>query len=249
MDNNWLFVLIPRTSNIIISSLLDFNRKLRELGWVSKYMDYTFVGTASSDNPLKNMLNRERLLVAVEYAMRKSIRRDQEIAFKVVEKISPLVAEVGLGLLIESTFARHLATALGFTSSDMFFMVLATPKAGSTWSETEIRTGVRIFENPDDGNFHCNMHPSQWNIAVFNKNQPEIVQCVVDLEAIIPPIFTKIEIERLGNSPEIQEHIKKIAEEKAKQVEGAENKEGGAENKETPVTDTPEVSSPSTNDE
>jgi hypothetical protein len=213
MDNNWLFVLIPRTSNVIVPIILKFNKHLRELGWVSKYMDYTFVGTASSDNPLKNMLNKDRLLTAIEYAMRKSIRREEEIPFKVVEKISPMVAEVGMGLIIESTFLRHLASAFGFTASDMFFMVLATPSPGCTWSEEEIRTGIRIFEDPDDGKFHCNMHPSQWNVAVFNKANPEIIQAIIDLESIVPPLYTKIEIERLSKSPEIIDHVQKMAKE------------------------------------
>jgi hypothetical protein len=215
MDNNWLFVLIPRTSNIIVPTILKFNKHLRDLGWVSKYMDYTFVGTASSDNPLKNMLNKDRLLTAIEYAMRKSIKRDEEIPFKVVEKISPMVAEVGMGLMIESTFLRNLGSALGFSASDMFFMVLATPRPGSVWSEEEIRAGVRVFEDPDDGKFHCNMHPSQWNVAVFNKAHPEIVQATIDLEAIIPPLYTKIEVERLSKSPEIAEHVQKMASETA----------------------------------
>jgi hypothetical protein len=219
MDNNWLFVLIPRTSNIIVESIIKFNKQLRALGWVNKYMDYTFVGTASTENPLKNMLNKERLLVAIEYAMRKSINREEEIPFKVVEKISPMVAEVGMGLMIQSSFLRYLSSALGFSASDMFFMVLATPKPDTLWNDAEIRAGVRVFEDPDDGNFHCNMHPSQWNVAVFNKSQPEIIHAIIDLEALIPPIFTKIEIERLSKDQGVKEHAEKLLKLRTEELE------------------------------
>jgi hypothetical protein len=219
MDSNWLFVLVPRTSNIIVESLIKFNKQLRTLGWVNKYMDFTFVGSASTENPLKNMLSKERLLVAIEYAMRKSINREEEIPFKVVEKISPMVAEVGMGLMVQSSFLRHFASALGFSASDMFFMVLATPKPGSLWTEAEIRAGVRIFEDPDDGNFHCNMHPSQWNVAVFNKSQPEIIHATIDLEALIPPIFTKIEIERLSKDEGVREHAEKLLKARTEELE------------------------------
>jgi hypothetical protein len=211
MESNWLFVLLPRTSNVITESILKYNKKLRDLGWVNKYMDFTFIGTASSDNPLKNMLDKDRLLMAVEYAMKNSINREEEIPFKVVEKVSPMVAEVGMGLVVQSSFLRHLAVALGFTPNDMFFMILATPKPGSIWTEGEVRTGVRVFEDPDDGNFHCNMHPSQWSVAVFNKSQPEILHATVDLESIVPPVYTKIEIERLAKNEELRAYAENMA--------------------------------------
>lgn len=205
MDNNWILVLIPRTSNIIVPSLVKYSKTLQELGMIKKYMDYTFVATSSTDSPLKNILSRDRFMIAFEYAMRKSIDNEQEIPFKVVEQITPMVSEAGMGLIIHSPFMKHLSTALGFTPNDIFFMIMATPAPGTRWSAGDVRTGTRIFENPDDGKFHCNVNPSQWNIGVLNKAQPEVVHAVVDLESFIPAIYTKIEVERLKLIKEAQE--------------------------------------------
>ena len=205
MDNNWMLVLYPRTSNMIVPALVKYNKQLQELGWVKKYMDYTFIGTASTDTPLKNMLNRERLLIALEYAMRKTINPSEQISFKVVEQVTPMVADVGLGLIIQSTFMKHLASALGFTVNDIFFMIMATPNPGSRWGAGDVRTGTRLFEDPEDGKFHCNINPSQWNLGVFNKSQSEILHAVIDLEAILPGVFAKIEIERLKLEKEEKE--------------------------------------------
>jgi len=215
MDNNWLLVLYPRTSNMIVPSLVKYNKQLQELGWVKKYMDYTFIGTASTDTPLKNMLNRDRLLIALEYAMRKTINPAEQISFRVVEQVTPMVAEVGMGLIIQSSFMKHLASALGFTVNDIFFMIMASPNPGSIWGAGEVRTGTRLFEDPDDGKFHCNLNPSQWNLAVFNKSQSEILHAVIDLEAVLPGVFAKIEIERFNLEKEAREKEKLINEQPA----------------------------------
>lgn len=209
-----MIVLVPRTCNMITQSLLKYSQKLRDMGWINKYMDFTFLGTAISENPLRNMLNRERLVMALEYAMEKSIKRDEEIPFKVVEKLSPMVTDMGMGIIIESTFLRYLASALGWTPNEIFFMILATPKPDSLWSQEEIRAGARVFEDPEDGLFHCAMHPSQWNIAVFNKSQPEIFHAICDLETLVPPMYAKIEIERLSKEKEMQEYTEKMAKER-----------------------------------
>jgi hypothetical protein len=193
---------------MIVPSLVKYNKQLQELGWVKKYMDYTFIGTASTDTPLKNMLNRERLLIALEYAMRKSINPSEEISFRVVDQVTPMVADVGLGLIVQSTFMKHLASALGFTVNDIFFMIMASPAPGSRWSPGDVRTGTRLFEDPDDGKFHCSLNPSQWNLAVFNKAQSEILHASIDLEAVLPGVFAKIEIERLKLKKEETEENK-----------------------------------------
>lgn len=189
--------MFPRASNAIIPMLVKCNRQLQEMGWVKKYMDYVFIGSSSTDAPLHNMLSRERLLVAMEYAMRNSLDESEDIKFKVVEKVTPMVTEMGMGLIMESKFIQNLANALGFSIKEAFFMLMATPAPGSMWGPEQIRTGVRVFEDPDDGMFHCDMNHSQWSIGVFNKSQPEILHAVVDLEMFIPAIYTKIELERL----------------------------------------------------
>lgn len=208
-----MIVLYPRTSNLIVPQLVRYHRTLVEMGWSKKYMDLTFVGSSSTDNPLKNVLNRERLLVAVEYAMRKTIKPSEQIPFKVVDGLSPLVADTGMGLIVQSEFTKYFAQAVGFTVNDIFFMVFATPTPGNKWNAEQVRTATRMFEHPEDGKFHCDMHPSQWNIGVFNKRQPDIFHAVVDLESIVPPIYAKLEVERLTNKINQEEQERKSIQE------------------------------------
>lgn len=205
MDNNWMLVLMPRACNMIVPTIMKLNKQLMELGWVKKYMDMTFIGTASSDTPLHNMLDKTRLMKSMEYAMRKSMDYSQELKFRVVEEVTPMISEVGMGIIIHSNFMKHLAISLGFTPQDAFFMVLAAPPLPKKWGQEEVRIGTRMFEDPEDGKFHCNLNPSQWVMGVFNKAQPEIMHAVVELDMIIPMLYLKLEMERIGQEKEREE--------------------------------------------
>jgi hypothetical protein len=199
MDNNWLLVLIPRPTNLILPTIIGISKQITALGWNKKYMDMTFIGTASSDIPLKNALDKNKFLPCIEYAMKRSMNYDDpNIKFKIVEEISPIVSEAGMGLMLKSTFMKHLAVAMGFTPHDAFFLLMAAPATGKRWEANEVRTAGRLFENPEDGKFHCNMNPSQWSIGIFNKKQPEILHAVIDLEMIVPAMYIRLEAERIA---------------------------------------------------
>jgi hypothetical protein len=174
------------------------------LGWVKKYLDMTFVGTSSSDAPLRNILDKNRLMASVEYSMRKSLDHSREVKFRIVEEVTPMISEAGMGLIVHSPFMKHLAVSLGFTPQDAFFMVLAAPTPGKRWGPEEIKVGTRIFEDPEDGQFHCNLNPSQWVMGVFNKSQPEIMHAVVEFDMIVPIVYLKVELERLGKEKEVE---------------------------------------------
>jgi len=199
MDNNWLLVLIPRPTNLIVPTMINISKQLSEMGWIKKYMDMTFIGTASSDIPLKNALDRTKFLSCVEYAMKRTMyQEDINNKFKIVEEVNPIVSEAGMGLMLKSTFMKHLAVAMGFTPHDAFFLLMATPVTGKRWEPQEVRAAGRLFEDPEDGKFHCNMNPSQWTIGIFNKTQPEILHAVIDLEMIVPAVYIRLEAERLA---------------------------------------------------
>jgi hypothetical protein len=214
MDNNWMMVMMPRSCNMINSTLGKIHKQLSDLGWIKKYMDMTFIGTSSSDACLGNILNKERLNKAIEHAMRNSLDHSMDIKFRIVEEVTPMISEAGMGLIIHSTFMKHLAITLGFTPNDAFFMVLAAPSPPKRWGAEEIKMGTRIFEDPEDGKFHCNLNPSQWVMGVFNKSQPEIMHAYVEFEMIIPVVYLKLELERLGLEKEVEQ--KALAMAKAK---------------------------------
>jgi len=211
MDNNWMMVLMPRSCNLINSTLGKIHKQLVELGWIKKYMDMTFIGTSSSDASLANILNKERFMKSVEYAMRKSLDHSLDVKFRLVEEVTPMISEAGMGLIIHSNFMKHLAISLGFTPNDAFFMVLAAPAPPKRWGEEQVKMGTRIFEDPEDGKFHCNLNPSQWVMGVFNKSQPEIMHAYVEFEMIIPVVYLKVELERLGLEKELEEKAMSVA--------------------------------------
>jgi hypothetical protein len=211
MDNNWMMVMMPRTCNMINGTLGKIHKQLVDLGWIKKYMDMTFIGTSSSDVCLGNILNKERLMSAIEYAMKNSMDHSQDIKFRIVEEVTPMISEAGMGLIIHSTFMKHLAITLGFTPNDAFFMVLAAPAPPKRWGAEEVKIGTRIFEDPEDGKFHCNLNPSQWVMGVFNKSQPEIMHAYVEFEMIIPVIYLKLELGRLGLEKDLEQKALALA--------------------------------------
>lgn len=210
MDNNWLLVLVPRPTNLILPTIIGISKQLSELGWIKKYMDMTFIGTASSDMPLKNALDKNKFLACIEYAMRRSINHESDVKFRIIEEVNPIVSEAGMGLMLKSTFMKHLAVAMGFTPHDAFFLLMATPSSGKRWEPQEVRMAGRMFEDPEDGKFHCNMNPSQWSIGIFNKTQPEILHAVIDLEMIVPAVYIKIEAERLAVEAKAAQELQKL---------------------------------------
>jgi hypothetical protein len=214
--------MMPRSCNMINTTLLKIHKQLVDLGWIKKYMDMTFIGTSSSDNCLANILNKERLMSSIEYAMRNSMDHSLDIKFRIVEEVTPMVSEAGMGLILHSNFMKHLAISLGFTPNDAFFMVMAAPAPPKRWGAEEVKIGSRIFEDPEDGKFRCNLNPSQWVMGVFNKSQPEIMHAYVEFEMIIPMIYLKVELERLGLEKEVEQKALTLA--KAK-LAGAEVQE------------------------
>lgn len=197
----WVFVLVPKVTNSFYDTLKKINKQTTELGWARKFTDLTFIGTSTTDFPLNNIVNREKLKQATEYAMKRSTRPGEQVPFRVVEGVTPMVSEEGMGLILESPFLKHLSTALGFKTNHMFFLVLSAPPPGEKWSTEIVRTGVRIVEDPEDGQFHCNIHPSQWSIGVINTKIPDLLYALFDLENIIPEIYIKTEMERQIGKP------------------------------------------------
>jgi hypothetical protein len=192
----WVFVLIPKVTNSIYDTLKKINKQTMELGWVKKFADITFIGSSSTDIPLRNILDRERMKQATEYAMKRSLRVGEDVPFRVVEGITPMISAEGMGLILESPFLTHLSSALGFKTNNMFFLVLCAPPPGSKWSEEIVRAGVRMVEDPEDGQFHCIVHPSQWSIGVIDGRTPDIINALLDLENVIPETYIKVEMER-----------------------------------------------------
>lgn len=192
----WVFVLIPKVTNLLYDTLKKVNKQTSELGWVKKFTDLTFLGSSTTDQPLKNMLDKERFKKCVEYSMKRTIKSGEPVPFRVVEGITPMVSPEGMGLILDSPFLTHMAVSMGFTPNKMFFLVLAASKPESRWSEEMVRAGIRMFEDPEDGQFRCEMHPSQWSLGVLNVKNPELMYAVFDLEAVIPEIYVKIEMER-----------------------------------------------------
>lgn len=192
----WVFVLVPNITNSIYDTLKKINKQTMELGWARKFTYLTFLGHATTDIPLKNIIDREKLKQAAEYAMKRSLRPGEQVPFRAVEGITPMISEEGMGLILDSPFLKHLSTALGFKTNNMFFLVLSAPSPGNKWSSDIVRTGVRMVEDPEDGQFHCNMHPSQWSIGVINTKIPDLLYALFDLENIIPEVYIKVEMER-----------------------------------------------------
>lgn len=192
----WVFVLVPNVTNVFYDTLKKINRQTTELGWARKFAYITFIGSSNTDIPLGNVVDREKLKQAAEYAMKRSIRIGEAVPFRVVEGVTPMVSEEGMGLILDSPFLKHLSEALGFKTNNMFFLVLSAPPPGEKWSQELVRTGVRMVEDPEDGQFHCNMNPSQWSIGVINTKIPDLIYALLDLENIIPETYIKLEMER-----------------------------------------------------
>ena len=203
-STQWVFVLVPKITNIFYDTLKKINKQTMELGWARKFADLTFIGSANTDIPLKNIIDREKLKQAAEYAMKRSIRIGEAVPFRVVEGVTPMVSEEGMGLILESPFLKHLSGALGFKTNNMFFLVLSAPPPGEKWSSELVRTGVRMVEDPEDGQFHCNMNPSQWSIGVINTKIPDLMYALFDLENIIPETYIKLEMERQISSTDFK---------------------------------------------
>lgn len=200
----WVFILLPKPSNNIYDTLKTINKQTMALGWARKFADVTFLGTSQSDHPMKNMVDREKMKSATEYAMKKSIRVGEKIPFRMVEGVTPMVTEGGMGLILESPFLKHLSLALGFKTNDMFFLVLSAAPQGKKWDDAMIRRGVRMIEDPEDGQFHCNMNPSQWSIGVINTKNPDMIHSLYDMEPIIAESYIKVEMERqMAQNPNI----------------------------------------------
>jgi len=195
-EQKWVFVLLPKPSNTIYDTLKSINKQTMALGWARKFADVTFLGISPSDHPTKNIMDREKLRAAVEFSMKKSLKPAEKIPFRMVEGVTPMVSEGGMGLILESPFMKHLAMALGFKANDMFFLVLSAAPPGKKWDEAIIRRGVRMVEDPEDGQFHCNMNPSQWYIGVINTSNPDMYYCLYDLEPLIAEVYVKVEMER-----------------------------------------------------
>lgn len=192
----WVFVLLPNVTNSIYDTLRKINKQTMDLGWAKKFADLTFIGSSHTDIPYKNILDREKLKKAVEYAMKRSLRIGEEVPFRIVEGVTPMVGEEGMGLILESPFMKHLCSALGFKTNNMFFLVLSAAPPGKKWEAETVRTGVRIVEDPEDGQFHCNIHPSQWSIGVINTRIPDMLYARFDLENVIAETYVKVELER-----------------------------------------------------
>jgi hypothetical protein len=197
----WVFILLPKPSNGIYDTLKGINKQTLALGWAKKFADLTFLGASHTDLPMKNMIDREKLMRGIDYAMKKTIKVGEDIPFRVIEGVTPMVSEAGMGLILESPFLKYLSDALGFKTHDMFFLVLSAAPPGKKWSEETVRAGVRMIEDPEDGQFHCSMNPSQWSIGVINTKNTDMIYALYDLENVIAESYIKIEMERqLGSS-------------------------------------------------
>lgn len=188
-----MLILVPRPTNKIYSTLEKINAQTRASGWTLRFVDFAYVGSSATDAPVRKMGNRDELVRSLQYAFsRMNVPNIKE--FKMVENVTPVVMDTGVGLLLDSPYIRHLSASLGFVTQDQIFMVLATPGKKVRWDESEFRAIKRMFEDPEDGNFHCEMHPSQWNIAVVNQNFSEAQHMVIDLEYMVPESYIGMKI-------------------------------------------------------
>jgi hypothetical protein len=129
-----MLTLVPRPTNKIYNILEKINSQTRAAGWTLRFVDFAYVGSSASDAPLRKMANRTELIKALQYAFsRLDVKNIKE--FKLVEGVTPIVLDTGVGLLLESPFIKHLASALGFVTQDQIFMILATPGKKIRWDE------------------------------------------------------------------------------------------------------------------
>lgn len=193
--NQYMLVMFPRPTNRIVPTLNKINEQTRNYGWTLRYVDFAYVGSASTDAPLAKMYDRAELVKCLQYAFNRCIDHTTNIKdFKIVTELTPLVLDTGMGFLMKAEFIRHLSQALGFKTQDEVFMVLATPGSEKRWAEEDIRAAKRIFEDPEDGQFKCEMHPSQWSIGIINKSFPEIMHAVIDLEYMLPEAYITMKL-------------------------------------------------------
>lgn len=229
-----MLTLVPRPTNKIYQFLEKINAQTRASGWTIRFVDFAYVGSSASDAPVRKMASREELIKALQYAFsRMHIKNIKE--FAMVETITPIVLDTGVGLLLESPFIRHLASALGFVTQDQIFIVLATPGKKMRWNQDEFRAAKRMFENPEDGKFHCQMHPSQWNIAVVDKEFSEVQHMVVDLEYMVPEAYVGMKILEGKSSGNVTKTLEDLA-----VILNPEKVSPGEASKEISKTDDPE---------
>jgi len=207
-----MLTLVPRPTNKIYQTLEKINSQTRANGWTLRFVDFAYVGSSASDGPIRKMGNRNELIKALQYAFsRMNVKNIKE--FRLVEGVTPIVMETGVGLLLEAPFIRHLASALGFVSQDQIFMILATPGKKVRWDETDFRAAKRMFEDPEDGQFHCEMHPSQWNIAVVDKDFSETQHMVIDMEYMLPEAYIGMKIIEGKASGDLNKTIEELGRE------------------------------------
>lgn len=193
MINQYMLILVPRPTNKIYTTLEKINAQTRAGGWTLRFVDFAYVGSSVTDAPVRKMGNRDELIKSLQYAFsRMNVGSIKE--FKMVENVTPVVMDTGIGLLLSSPYIRYLSSSLGFVTQDQIFMVLATPGKKIRWDDTEFRSIKRMFEDPEDGKFHCEMHPSQWNIAVVDQSFSEAQHMVIDLEYMVPESYIGMKI-------------------------------------------------------
>jgi hypothetical protein len=193
MIQQYMLTLVPRPTNKIYKTLEKINSQTRAAGWTLRFVDFAYVGSSASDAPIRKMANRQELIKALQYAFgRMNVKNIKE--FRLVEGITPIVLDTGIGLLLEAPFIRTLASALGFVTQDQIFMILATPGKKVRWDDAEFRAAKRMFEDPEDGQFHCELNPSQWNIAVVDKDFSEAQHMVIDMEYMLPESYIGMKI-------------------------------------------------------
>lgn len=203
----YILVLFPKRTNEIVPELQAICDKAQSAGLSRKFVDLVFLGTTTSSLPLNNFANRDTFLRLVENAMRRTIKPGEKIPFRVVEGVSPLVSTDGMGLVYVSPFLQHLTSSLGFRTNPMFVTVIAERNL----TEDDMRAARRIFENPDDGMFHCRMNPSQWELGILDAKRPEYMCGVIDLQRVVPEVYVKLELEnKVGNDEAMKEAMKEV---------------------------------------
>lgn len=212
MIQQYMLTLVPRPTNKIYNILEKINSQTRAAGWTLRFVDFAYVGSSASDAPLRKMANRTELIKALQYAFsRLDVKNIKD--FKLVEGVTPIVLDTGVGLLLESPFIKTLASALGFVTHDQIFMIMATPGKKIRWDDEEFRAAKRMFEDPEDGKFHCEMHPSQWNIAVVDKEFSEAQHMVIDMEYMLPESYIGMKILEGKASGNVEKTIDELTKE------------------------------------
>lgn len=209
--NQYMLVMFPRPTNRIVETLNKINEQTKSYGWTLRYIDFAYVGSTGTNSPLEKMHNRDELIRCLQYAFSRCIDHKTNIKdFKIVSELTPLVLDTGMGFLLKSEFIKHLSQAIGFKTQEEIFMVLATPGSDKKWSDDDLRAAKRILEDPEDGQFKCEMHPSQWSIGIINKAFPEIMHTVVDLEYMLPEAYITMKLKDGQEKGDIEGSIRSL---------------------------------------